>query len=178
MKLIKAIFLSAVMLGATFVNAATSRYEVQTPSTSAHYLFPGLDLNNIEKIVLTTSTTSANPDYSIDRMEVKFPNANDLVINNFKVEQGGHSFYATVNNGWVFRKLIVELDIPGAKPVSGESIYLNIYVANADYFNNNFAVPPQGDVYSLEVEFEDESGFRQTFPVGDLRTILDQAYQP
>ncbi|MCU7920038.1 MAG: hypothetical protein KZQ95_17025 [Candidatus Thiodiazotropha sp. (ex Epidulcina cf. delphinae)] len=37
---------------------------------------------------------------------------------------------------------------------------------------------PQGDVYLLEVEFEDESGFRQTFPVGDLQTILDQAYQP
>jgi hypothetical protein len=273
MKMFKVMFLAIATLSASFVNAATSRFEVSLPSTTTAYQFPGLDLNSIQTILLTTSSSAASPDYTIDRMELRFPNANNLVTTNFKAGQGNNSFYATVNNGWVFRKLIVELHVASARPVAGELIDVSVYVADMDYFNNNFATPPQGellvsasgalvdvtpnpvadthwmkvnneglsmklyqrpvndfmppspgngfklymnwmghgertvylptpfmtpeydrfkavalniltipgpdgDIYTVEVEFEDEGGYRQTTPVGDLQAILDQAYLP
>ncbi|MCU7905894.1 MAG: hypothetical protein KZQ76_08545 [Candidatus Thiodiazotropha sp. (ex Epidulcina cf. delphinae)] len=262
------------VLGVAGVDAATSRFEVQMPFSSTYFQFPGLDLNNVEKIKLTTSTTMAAPGYNIDRMEIVFPNANNLVINNLKADQSGASFHAVVNNGWVFRKLVIDVGMPAATPMSGDNIDVSVFAANAVYFNDNFAMPPQGemlvsasgpmvnvtrnpvadrhwmkvnnkglnmrlyqraesrfmaptnpangfklymnwmghgertvyltapfqpqdydkfkavalnvitsagpagDVYFLEVEFEDEIGSKQTVPVGDLQSILDQAYQP
>lgn len=271
MNLFKAIFLSAILLFATFAGAATSKFEVDMPFSSTYFMFPGLDLNNIENIALTVSSDNASPDYSIDRMELRFPNANDLVVNNFKKGQTSNTFYAIANDKWVFRKLIIELNMSSQKPTSGESIDVNVFIADADHFNNNYFMPPQGEllvtasgmlvdvtpnpiadnqsvsvdykrlnmklyqrpedsvvppnvgsgfkvvmnwmghgvrtaylptpfgsheydrfratslnfleipgqvnVYMLEIGFEDETGYKQTAPVGELKTILDQVYQ-
>ncbi|MEJ2693408.1 MAG: hypothetical protein P8166_10210 [Candidatus Thiodiazotropha sp.] len=271
MNLVKAIFLSTMLLFATFAGAATSKFEAFMPSSSTYFMFPGLDLNNIENITLTVSSDNTSPDYTIDRMELKFPNANNLVVNNFKRGQNSGSFYAIANDKWVFRKLIVELNMPPQNPTSGEPVDINVFVANSDYFNNNYFMPPQGEllvtasgmlvdktpnpiadkkwvtvdykglnmklyqrpensilppdvgsgfkvvmnwmgqgertvylptpfsqqdydkfkavslnftdipglinVTMLEIGYEDETGYKQVAPVGELKVILDQAYQ-
>jgi hypothetical protein len=267
----KAIFLSAMLLFATLAGAATSKFKVEMPSSSTYFMFPGLDLNNLENIALTVSSDSASPDYNIDRMELKFPNANDLVVNNFKRGPTSNTFYAIANDKWVFRRLIVELSMRSQKPTSGEPIDINVFIADADNFNSNYFMPPQGEllvtasgilvdvtpnpiadnqsvnvdykrlnmklyqraedsivppnvgsgfkvemnwmghgvrtvylptpfgpqeydryratslnlleipgqvnVYMLEIGFEDEAGYKQVAPMGELKTILDQVYQ-
>lgn len=146
MEYFKALFLSGTILIASSVDAATSKYEVQTPTTVTPYQFPGLDLNNVEGIKLTTSTTSSNLDYSIDRLEIEFPNANNLVVSNLKLSPNSPSYYGVVNNGYVFRKLIVDVNITSANPVSGDNIDVRVFVANNNDFNNDFAQPPQGEM--------------------------------
>jgi hypothetical protein len=271
MNLLKAIFLFTMLLFATFAGASTSEYEVYMPSSSTHFMFPGLDLSGIESISLTISSGNTDLDYSIDRMELKFPNANNLVVKNFKRVQNSSAVYGIADDKWVFRKLIIELNMPPQKPSSGEPVDINVFVADTDHFKHNYFNPPQGEllvnasgmlvdvtpnpiadkkvviadnkeldvklyqrpenhmlppsvgtgfkvvmnwmgkgertvylptpfpprdydmfkavslnftdipgqvnVSMLEIEYEDDAGFRQVAPVGELMTILDQAYQ-
>ncbi len=265
------LFLSLCLLGSAFVEAATSRYEVDLPNSSSHFQFPGLELNGVSKINLTLSTSLTAPEYQLDRLELVFSQANNLIVNNFKREPGGSVYYATVNNRWVFRRLIVEARLPTSKPLTGDQIEVSVYVATADFFTNTpqpplgellvtangmltdvtpnpvadthwmkvdneglsmklfqraeinqqganpgegfkltlnwmgqgertvyLSVPfgtqdynrfkavtlivtpisgPDGEEYQLEIAYEDDTGYRETYPAGDLRMILNQAYQ-
>ncbi len=104
--------LSLCLLGSAFVEAATSRYEVNLPNSSSHFQFPGLELNGVSKIKLTVSSSLEAWGYQLDRLELVFPQAGNLIANNFKPDSSGSVFYATVNNRWVFRRLIVEARLP------------------------------------------------------------------
>ncbi|MEJ2403578.1 MAG: hypothetical protein P8171_04700 [Candidatus Thiodiazotropha sp.] len=267
----KILFLSLCLLGSAFVEAATSRYEVDLPNSSSHFQFPGLELSEVSKIKLTVSTSSTTPGYQLDRLELVFPQADNLIANNFKPDTYGSEFYAAVNNRWVFRRLNVEVRFPTSKPSAGGRIEISVYVATSDSFTSTPQPPqgellvtaegmlmdvtpnpaadthwmkvdneglsmklfqraeinefganpgegfklalnwmghgertvylptpfdrrdydrfkavtlivtpvstPEGDEYQLEIAYEDETGYRQTYPVDALRLILDQAYQ-
>jgi hypothetical protein len=147
MKIFKAIFMATAMLCSAFVHADTFQFEVDAPATSTYSMFFGLDLDDVENIELTTSGNVSLQEYSIDRLKITFPNANDLVARNFKADDSGSTFYAIVDNGWVFRKLIVELNFGSAyKPIPGDEIYVSVYVAAMEDFTNNIATPPQGEM--------------------------------
>ncbi len=145
MKFFKIFFLFACILGSAVVQAGTSRYEVTLPVSSAFFQFPGLDLSGVSKIDLTVSTSPSVPGYQLDRMELVFPQANNLIANNFKPDASGSVFYATVNNGWVYRRLIVEARLSTAKPMTGDHIDISVYAATADFFTN-MTMPPQGEL--------------------------------
>jgi hypothetical protein len=267
----KTLLLSLCLLGSAFVEAATSRYEVDLPNSSSRFQFPGLELSEVSKIKLTVSTSPTTSGNQLDRLELVFPQADNLIANNFKPDSSGSVFYATVNNRWVFRRLNVEVRFPTSKPLAGGRIEISVYVATSDSFTNTSQAPqgellvtadgmltdvtpnpaadthwmkvdneglsmklfqraeinpqgaanlsggfklalnwmghgertvylstpfgsqeydrfkavtlivtpastPEGDEYQLEIAYEDETGYRDTYVVGDLRMILDQAY--
>lgn len=275
MNLFKTLFLSVILLFATFAHAVTSKFEVEISTSSTSLIFPMLELNDIENIALTVSRRPPPfSGYSIDRMELIFPNAKNLVVNNFKEEPGpvGDTFCAIVNSRWVFRRLAVNLILPSQKPASDKPIEVRVYVMDMDSFNNDFCLPPedqllvaasgilfdvtpspvadiqrlnmeskrlvmklyqrpademrppqpgsgfkiamswmghgernvylptpfvpeeydrfkatalnlvavpgQEDAYTVEIEYEDETGYKQVLQAGDLQTILDQVYAP
>lgn len=77
-------------------------------------VYPSLDLTNVSSIDFRVEKTIVEngyePEFDIQKVEFKFPNANDLVAKNFKKLQGTNDTYRTiVTSPWVFKKVMVEV---------------------------------------------------------------------
>lgn len=77
-------------------------------------LYPTLDLADISDVNIRVEKTilDNNPEaqFNIQKIEFKFPNANNLVAKGFKKLQGTTDIYRTiVTSPWIFKKVMVEV---------------------------------------------------------------------
>lgn len=95
------------IVGCHSVLADTFNYEIQNPQQQHHApVYPNLDLHNIEKVSLTT-TFDYQTGLTLDRLEIFFPNATNLVATNFS--NHGEIYKTVVEDAWVYSGLLVEV---------------------------------------------------------------------
>ncbi|GAA3921916.1 hypothetical protein [Litoribacillus peritrichatus] len=103
--LINAVLTATLVLVSSFSFAA--KYEITELNSNANQVYPNLDLNGLEKVILTTSE-GAQETQTVTRAEFIFPHANNLIVSNFK--KRGNMFVGIANGAWVFKQIKVELD--------------------------------------------------------------------
>ncbi len=114
--------------------ASTLKYEVKFPYATANSYYPGLDLNNLEKINFTVERNIHNPEGLLKNVKLTFPNATDLNFYNFTNDSG--TYRAVANGAWIYKQVAVE--IIGAHPIQADSnINLRLYVIDSQSNLNN-----------------------------------------
>lgn len=102
----------------TLAQADVFNYEVFAPSHTATTVYPGLDLNGLEKIVVRAENSDFDPEIKITRLQLAFPNATDLIVNNLTLNSSG-TYRGVVNGAWVYKQVAVEVDAP--QPITPQS---------------------------------------------------------
>ncbi|NVJ61521.1 MAG: hypothetical protein HWE27_14080 [Gammaproteobacteria bacterium] len=126
------VFLMVLTLS-NFANAQEMKFQLGQPSAvGVTNTYPGLNLFGPFDLTITTTADEGSLDSTPDRVELNFSNANKLVARNFtEFEQ---SYRTVVNNAWVFRQVMVEINKADFK--SGQ-LSLKVYVVeNSNYLNN------------------------------------------
>ncbi|MEY8201143.1 MAG: hypothetical protein RPS47_18040 [Colwellia sp.] len=118
----------ALLIGCGFSlsSVASNVYELDQVNSFSTNIYPGLNLNNSTGTKIFTSTRgNGNTEIVIDKVEVSFPNANDLVITGFKFN--GAEYVAVADDAWVFSQVVASLNIsPNAEERSFVSIRLAV----------------------------------------------------
>ena len=119
----------------TLANATV--YDLQIDSSFSFPPFPGLDLHDPSSAVLTASVNN-NGELDLARLEIVFPRATNLVVSGFKSSGNSPVFRGVKNNAWVYRQVMIEVDLPPYGPIFYDTpVSIRGYVvANASNLNN------------------------------------------
>lgn len=114
--------------------AETQKFEIYYPSVNHTTLYPGLDLNQLNKVKLNATKNEFAPELEINRLELQFENASNLIASSFTNEAG--VYRAIVNSAWVYKQVVVEVNASaGINP--NENISIAVYVVeHASNLNN------------------------------------------
>lgn len=112
----KLIFSSAftflLVLLAASTNAKTLKYELQDIfSHNGEINYPGLDFHDAQSATLMVEKLEGNPTPELVSLDLTFPNAATLKVRGF-TRQGPDIYRALVSGAWIFREVLVELQIP------------------------------------------------------------------
>jgi len=116
----------ALMVLSCFSAASIETYQFQNAGSYAFPLYPGL---NLEGSVNGKVVIDRTDQYTIkiNRIEIEFPNANNLVLTQFK---GSDRSYHTVSQrGWVFKKIMVTAELDPQMP---NHIFIRGFVVEND----------------------------------------------
>ncbi len=142
----KRYFKIALLIAVTFITkntfAETFKFKVNFPSNHYSSLYPNLDLNQLDSIEVTAKNSMYNPELEPTRLKLVFPNATDLVVSNFS-RVGGTTYSALVQNAWVFRQLMVEVDASSGFS-EGNQITARVSVVELSNNLNNTNPSPVG----------------------------------
>lgn len=131
-KISRALFAASLALSTQLANAdATYQYEIPMPSSYHTPLYPGLNLNELNKISIQVTRKDYTPEPVLDRVSLDFSSATDLVATNFS--QDGNIYRALVNGAWVYKQVLVEVEAMG--PISHNS-NLQVRVSVVDQVSN------------------------------------------
>ena len=112
----KLIFSSAftflLVLLAASTNAKTLKYELQDIfSHNGEINYPGLGFHDAQSAILMVETLEGNPTPELVSLDLVFPNAATLKVRGF-TRQGPDIYRALVSGAWIFREVLVELQLP------------------------------------------------------------------
>lgn len=142
--MIKRLFAASLMiLMASAAVADISTFTSPGGPVSSAYLYPRLDLRDLEAIdmVVETPDDPHAPASAavISRIEFKFLNANNLVARNLVVQRGDLDRYrAIVTSPWVFKKVLIEIQTPDFS--DGSPLNYRVIVVDTSSSNNALAV--------------------------------------
>lgn len=101
-----------LVLLAASANAKTLKYELQDIfSHNGEINYPGLDFHNAQSATLTVEKLEGNPTPELVSLDLVFPEAATLKVRGF-VRQGPDTYRALVPGAWIFREVLVQLQIP------------------------------------------------------------------
>lgn len=136
-------FLTAILLTLSqAAKADTSEYEVYNPMGASSVPYPNLDLNEIKKIKVKTSTPIHAPEQQLDELELVFPNATNLVAKDFQKDEnaysyGGETVYkAIVEDAWVYSRLLVKVTSTGVI-TGGQNLKVELEVIEVTFELND-----------------------------------------
>ena len=110
-KFVRAILAASLALAAGESMAADiHKYEIKAPSHNYFPLYPGLNLNTVEKITLQTTDDVPTLPPTLKQLVIRFADATDLVVNNFSLV--GDRYRGIVNGAWVYKQVLVEVQTP------------------------------------------------------------------
>ncbi|MET1254631.1 hypothetical protein [Aliikangiella maris] len=131
--LVTSLFLISLSYG---VSAQKLYWEANYPMSQSHPLYPGLELQHINKIKLWANHSVYDNQLNIQRVDFDFEQASDISIENFT--RDGDRYRAELEGAWVFRKVILELETVNNQL---NDIRFRLFVAEQEnYLSDTFPV--------------------------------------
>ncbi|WP_096085407.1 hypothetical protein [Agaribacterium haliotis] len=146
---------NSLVLGCAFlplsVLAEQNKYEVLHPSVNYQPFYPGLDLNQLESMELSTESSEHSPEDKLTQLKLEFRNATDLVAKNFSYD--GANYRAIVNGAWVYKQVLVE--VSGPEIHADGPVNVRLYVVEQQSNLNNPGHSFGAELLSAEGHAED-----------------------
>lgn len=125
-----------------------------------NFIYPDLDLNNVSDINIrvekTLSENGYEAEFDIQKVEFKFPNANNLIVHGFKKLQGTNDTYrAIVTSPWVFKKVMVE--VKAFEFSQDQNMEVRVTVVENTSNINNIELATGADLFGGNVKLVDVS---------------------
>ncbi len=127
-------YIFLLSLSSTHIFADTIKFESPFPSSNYDQIYPNLQLNQIDSFKVTASTNEFFAEADITRLEIVFPFATNLIANNFVRE--GNVYRSLVNNAWVFKQVLVEVEAPGGLQMDS-NLSIRLYIVEQTSNLNN-----------------------------------------
>jgi len=136
--------------GASVASYADATYELKDIQSYGSGLYPSLNLSGATSTTIQTSlSTNGSNEIVIDELAISFPEANDLVITNFK--SNGNEHVAVIDDAWVFSKLLVTVHMmPTAEELS--HVFINLSVLESDSKINSAAIQAQSQPMLADID--------------------------
>lgn len=146
--IIKRLVLASLMtLTASASLAGVETFTSKNISGSSTFVYPRLDLNGLNGIDIKVESTqipgTPESETVIKRVELKFPNANNVIAKNLvKSPTSPDTYQAIVNSPWVFKKILVE--VSGYQLSNEQNIDYRIMVVD-NFSSNNALAEAEGE---------------------------------
>ncbi|WP_445361554.1 hypothetical protein ACJJIL_07315 [Microbulbifer sp. EKSA005] len=125
----------SVALVAFGAQAKTFKYELQNlHSSNGEMQYPGLDLNDASSVILTIDQADHSAPATVTSLEVNFPYAPSLSVNDIKADDQSWRYYATVEDAWVYRQLDITIDGLDVGNPNNAMIHVEGFVSEAANF--------------------------------------------
>ena len=127
----------SILFGAVSSFAGNITYEATSYTVYPTPTYPNLDLNNINKVKLTSNGELSPSDTKLLKAEFDFPNANKIIATNFK--KIGDTYRSIVKNAWIYKEVIVDITPRSDLRPQGEftaNIYVREESSNLNNMNN------------------------------------------
>ena len=142
MKFKKIVGAGLILLVSSLSFAETLTFESDNVFMGYNALYPNLDLHNVSDVKISVERTIDDNGFDIEfdlkKVEIKFPNANNLKVQGFeKLEGSPDTYRAVVTSPWIYKKLLVE--VRAFDFMQDQNIDIQIFVAENTSSINNIA---------------------------------------
>lgn len=160
MKLKNLITAGLLVLAPTLSFAETLTLTSKDIFLGYNHVYPNLDLSNVSDINISVEKTllenGYETEFNIKRIEIKFPNANNLIAQGFqKLEETPDTYRAIVTSPWIFKKVMV--DIRAFEFSQDQGMEVRVRVAENSSSINNINEVTGSDLFGGNVTLVDVS---------------------